>query len=157
MILVSGSPRALLPNSVPVLRGVGPASVKRPSTQATKRRPRKPLGSLWAESRSPTQNLRLLLRLLYQGLRKASRSSDQKGTLIFNILFSYLPINSQSPCRVLQDIQSASHANNPAPESESPKVDKPLSSSTRKNFLEMLKPPGPEDTKDVMPHTNPQC
>jgi hypothetical protein len=47
---------------------------------------------------------------------------------------------------VPQDIHSVSHAKNLASKSESPKVDKPLSPSAGKTFLEMSKPPGSEDT-----------
>jgi hypothetical protein len=47
---------------------------------------------------------------------------------------------------VPQDIHSASHAKSLPSESESPKVDKPLSPSAGKTFPEMSKPPSPEDT-----------
>jgi hypothetical protein len=64
-----------------------------PSTRDIKGRTRKPPGNLWVGSRSPTQNLKLLLQLLHRRLERASRSSDRKGTLIFNILFYCLSIN----------------------------------------------------------------
>jgi hypothetical protein len=96
VILVSSPPKALLPDLEPTLHGLGPASGKCPTNRAIKRKPRKPLGSLSVESRSPTRNLRLLLQLLHRGLGKASQSSDRKGMLIFNILFCYLCINSQA-------------------------------------------------------------
>jgi hypothetical protein len=47
---------------------------------------------------------------------------------------------------VPQDIHSVSHAKNLVLESESPKVDKPPSPSTRKTFPNMSKPPSPKDT-----------
>jgi hypothetical protein len=77
--LVSSPPRALLSDPKPALHGLGPASEKRPSTLAAKRRPRK-----------------LLLRLLHRGLKRASRSSDRKGMLIFNTFIYGLPMNPQA-------------------------------------------------------------
>jgi hypothetical protein len=94
MILVPSPPRALLSDLEPNLRGLRPANGKRPSTRATKRRPRKPPGNLRAESRSLTPNLRLLLRLLHRGLGRASRSSDRKGIVIFIFFHFHLPIKS---------------------------------------------------------------
>jgi hypothetical protein len=51
------------------------------------------------------------------------------------------------PCRVPQDIPSASPTKNNAPGSESPKVENPPSPSTKKSSLAMSKPPGLEDIK----------
>jgi hypothetical protein len=49
---------------------------------------------------------------------------------------------------VPQDIHLASHAKKNPTESESPRVDKPLSPLARKSTLEMLKSPCLEDTED---------
>jgi hypothetical protein len=67
------------------------------------------------------------------GFRKRSRSSDQKGILSLSTLFYHLLLIRKLPCRVPQDIPSASRAKNISSKSESPKVDKPLSPSARKN------------------------
>jgi hypothetical protein len=60
--------------------------------------------------------------------------------------FYHLMLIHKLPCRVPQDIPSASPAKDIAPESESKKVDKSLSPSAGKTFLTMLKPPDLEDT-----------
>jgi hypothetical protein len=92
-----------------------------------------------------------------------------------SVVFSFIVclLICKLPCRVPQDIHLASHTMNLLPESESPKVDKPLSPSTGKTSPEMSKPPGPKDTnarlvpqvirlphlpptQNVMPLTNPQ-
>jgi hypothetical protein len=78
------------------------------------------------------------------GFRKGSRSSDQKGILILNTFFSVCLLIYKLSRRVPQDIPLASPAKNLPPETESPKVDKPPSTSAGKTFLEMLNPLGPE-------------
>jgi hypothetical protein len=65
--------------------------------------------------------------------------------LILSTLFYHLMLICKLPCRVPQDIASASPAKNIAPMIESPKVDKPPIPSARKTFPAMSKPPGPEE------------
>jgi hypothetical protein len=146
IILSPSPPRTLLLDSVPTLHGLGPASEKRPSTRASKRRPRKPLGSLWVESRFLIQNLRLLLQLLHQGLRRASRSFGRKGTIIFNIFFYGLTINPQASMQSASRYPFGLICKEPCDQERVPKVDKPTSPSARKTFPDMSKPPAPEDT-----------
>jgi hypothetical protein len=90
-------------------------------------------------------NEKLLLQLLHQRFRKGSQSSDRKGILILSTLFYCLLLIRKLSCRVPQDIPSATPAKNIPPESKSPKVDKPLSPSAEKTFLEMSNPADPED------------
>jgi hypothetical protein len=93
--------------------------------------------------------------------------------LILSTLFYHLMLFRKLPCRVPQDIPSASPAKNIAPESEFPKEDKPPSSSAEKTFSTMSKSqalktlmpqpvprviqlPHPLLIQDVTPLTNPQ-
>jgi hypothetical protein len=97
-------------------------------------------------SRSLTPNKKILLQLLQWELGKGSRSSDQKGILIISSFFYCLLLIHRLPCRVPQDIPSASLAKNIPPESESPKVNNPLNPSAKKTLLETPNPPGSVDT-----------
>jgi hypothetical protein len=131
---------------VPALQGLGPVSERHQSTRVPPKRPRRLSGNLRAGSRSPAPNKKFLLQLLHLEFRKGSRSSNQKGILILSTLFYRLLLIRELPCRVPQDIPLASPAKNISPESESPKVDKPLSPSAGKTFSVMSKAPSPEDT-----------
>jgi hypothetical protein len=65
--------------------------------------------------------------------------------LMLSTLFYHLTLIGKLPSRVPQDIPSDSLAKNNAPGSESPKVDKPSSTSAEKSIPATLKLPGLED------------
>jgi hypothetical protein len=96
-------------------------------------------------SRSPAPNKKLLLQLLHQELGKGSRSSNQKGIFIASTFFYRLLLICKLPCRMLQDIPSASPTKNISSEHKSSKVGKPLSPSIGKIPARTLNPPGLED------------
>jgi hypothetical protein len=141
--LVSSPPRALLPDLVLAHHGLGPATKKRSLTRATRRRPRKPPGSLWVESRFLFQNLRLVLQLLHQGLRRASRSSDRKDTLIFNIFFYSLPINLQASMQSASKYPFGLTSKEPCSQEQVPKGGQAPESFCWKDLSRNVKAPRP--------------
>jgi hypothetical protein len=93
-------------------------------------------------------NKKFLLQLLHQESRKGLRSSNPKGILILNTTFTVYPVTHRFLRRVPQYTHPASHAKKNPVQSESPRVDKPVSPSARKSTMETSKPPVPEDTED---------
>jgi hypothetical protein len=93
---------------------------------------------------------RILLQLLHQALGKGSRSADQNGIFVSNIFVTDYFVTCESLCRVPEDI-SPDYKTKSAPiGSESPKVEKPLSSQDEKSMPESLKPPSPKGARGAL-------
>jgi hypothetical protein len=120
------SPQKTLPlDLVLILQGLGPASKRCLSTLIPLKRLRRLSRNLWAGSRSLALNRKLMFQLLHREFKKGSRSSNQKGIFIISCFCYHSLLIRRLPCRVPQDIHSASPAKDIQPESECPKVDKP--------------------------------
>jgi hypothetical protein len=145
MILAPSRPKTPLPDLVPTPQGLRPISERSQSTRIAPKRLRRSLGNHRAGSKSSAPTRKLLLQLLHQGPRKGFRSSDPKGMLIISTFFYHLLLINKLPCRVPQDIPSASPTKNIPTENYSPKVNKPPSPSPGKIIPEMQNLPGSED------------